>query len=150
MNKEALIYLACPYSHADEAVRRDRFEKVSCIAGLLIKAGFMVYSPISMGVPIAEHSGIGGDYKTWEKHCLGMIDKCEYMIVLRLPGHNESVGLNAEAEYAFDDYKPVVGYDYEDLIKAKDLAAYIAEDIDREIYRQDMSYLRIHGRERVK
>lgn len=57
------VYLATPYTHDDEAVEEERFERVSIIAGHLMNQGYIVYSPISHNHPIAKLVKLPG---TWE------------------------------------------------------------------------------------
>lgn len=40
------IYLATPYSHKDDKVRRERFDAVNIVAARLMRQGFLVFSPI--------------------------------------------------------------------------------------------------------
>lgn len=47
------IYLAAPYSHADEGVRGYRFSAVTRVAGELMRQGDVVYSPLTAGYVIS-------------------------------------------------------------------------------------------------
>lgn len=98
MNK---IYLACPYSHPDPAVRAHRAQAVSREAARLMRAGNVVYSPISMGHAIAKADpGLPYDFDWWEKQCLPYLDWADELTVLRLAGWDHSCGVAREIEEA--------------------------------------------------
>ena len=97
------IYLACPYSHEDIAVRHYRFEKANLKAAVLMLKGNIVFSPISHSVPIGNHmpEGMETHFKFWMKQDLPFIDWCDELWVLTLDGAwQKSEGVNREIEYA--------------------------------------------------
>lgn len=100
-----MIYLASPYSHDDPEVRQDRFIKACRAAAWLIRAGHIVFSPIAMNHPIAIHGGLSGDWESWEKSCLLMVDACDELVVLMIPGWEVSKGVIAEKNYAHAAHK---------------------------------------------
>jgi hypothetical protein len=53
-----MIYLASPYSHADDAIRAQWFDAACRAAAELMRAGHTVYSPIVHGHPIRGESGV--------------------------------------------------------------------------------------------
>lgn len=99
-----LVYLACPYTHDDPAVREDRYRKVSRVAGLLmLYNGVHVYSPISMGHQLwHEIEALGGSFTWdfWEELDTVMVKKCDALWVYCLPGWQDSVGVTAEIKIA--------------------------------------------------
>lgn len=101
-----LVYLACPYSHDDPFVRRERFEYASRAAAELMAAGLLVFSPISHTHPIAEH-GLPKGWDFWEKYDRAILGVCKAMIVLMLEGWRESVGVQAEIQIMRDAGKPI-------------------------------------------
>ena len=46
------VFLACPYSHADERVMEQRFEACNRVAARIVESGAAVYSQVSMSHPI--------------------------------------------------------------------------------------------------
>jgi hypothetical protein len=131
MNKEALLYLACPYSHPEAAIQQERLEKVSHVAGLLIQQGFLVYSPVSHGVNIAKYCAMNGDYKTWQSHCLSMLRRSQYAIALLLNGYEESIGMNDELSWCRTWGIPCIDLEYDEVIAHKDLKAFIVNEFNK-------------------
>jgi len=97
---EELIYLAAPYTHTDPAVRAHRVIAVSAAAAKLMKDGHNVFSPISMGAKIAEAGDLPTDWKYWARYNRRMMRCCTALYVLTFDGWRESVGVQAEIEYA--------------------------------------------------
>ena len=95
-----MIYLAGPYSHKIEAVRVERFEALTKKAAELMNDGFTVYSPITHGHAIAERHDLPLDFEWWSNQCLDMLSRATTLVVLRLDGYAESVGVSAEIEHA--------------------------------------------------
>ncbi|OYZ12936.1 MAG: hypothetical protein B7Y35_15725 [Sphingomonadales bacterium 28-64-96] len=100
--KTVISYLACPYGHPDLGVRLERFEAANLAAANLIQEGRIVFSPISMTHPIdlvmaAEGENMGTDY--WVKFDEAFMELCSEMIVLAIPGWQESKGVTREIEF---------------------------------------------------
>jgi hypothetical protein len=94
-----MIYLASPYSHRDPAVRQHRFDAVCRVAAELIRHGAVVYSPIVHGHPLCRYD-LPTDWAFWQEYDLAFLKKCDRIVVLRLDGWQESVGVRAEVEAA--------------------------------------------------
>lgn len=105
--KSQLVYLACPYSHADPNVQLQRFEAVNKAAALLMKSGTFVFSPISHSRPLELAGGLPGDWAFWKEYDYRMIGHCDRLIVLTLPGWQNSTGVNAEIKIAKELQIPV-------------------------------------------
>lgn len=107
-----IVYLACPYSHPDMAVRIARFEDSARAAAHLIHQGIFVYSPITMTHPIdlvmaSENETMGTDY--WVDFDEAFMDVCSEMLILTLPGWQKSRGIQREIDYFQAAGKPI-GY----------------------------------------
>jgi hypothetical protein len=87
-----IIYLAVPYSHPDPVVRECRFIAANRIAAKLMKEGKLIFSPISH----SHNIDLGGDWKRWEQFDRIFLELCSSMVVLCLPGWEESVGVRSE------------------------------------------------------
>lgn len=101
------IYLATPYSHEDDNVRRSRFDDINKVAASLMSDGNCVYSPISHTHPIAEAGSLPLGWDYWEKIDRCFIDWCDEVYVYCADGWKESRGVQAEIFIAIELGKPV-------------------------------------------
>jgi nucleoside 2-deoxyribosyltransferase len=125
-----VIYLASPYSHADERIKESRHKQVCLAAARLIAQGAVVFSPVAYSHPIASYSEAPGDWVTWEKQCLALLDRCDLMLVLMLDGWRESTGIRAEALHCIHTQKTIIYADIDslsrfDFSKPETFAAFI-------------------------
>lgn len=102
-----LTYLACPYSHPDPDVRQRRHEAVNRVAGMLMKKGMLVFSPISHTHPIAVECDMPKGWDFWHAYDRAFIEASERIIVLMLEGWQDSVGVKAEIAIAAELGIPV-------------------------------------------
>jgi hypothetical protein len=105
-----VIYLACPYTDPDLAVRKARFDVATAAAADLIRTGRIVYSPITMTHPIdlvmaGESNTLGSDY--WVAFDEAFMELCSEMVVVRLSGWQTSRGVKREIAYFKDHKKPI-------------------------------------------
>lgn len=103
-----MIYLAGPYAHEDVKIMEERFNKLTRYAGELMKLGVLVYSPITHNHPIATRIELPRTWDYWRDFDLAVLSRCSQLIVLKLPGWNKSVGVNAEMEYCRANNIPIV------------------------------------------
>jgi len=101
------IYLACPYTHQDPAVRRQRYDAVTACAAHLMRYGAVVYSPITHGHHMAQVHDLPTDFAWWRRHCLTMLNGARNLTILCLPDWSESTGVLAEREHAINIQLPV-------------------------------------------
>lgn len=101
------IYLAGPYSHELAKVRQERFEALTKKAAELMRAGHVVYSPITHGHTIAMAHTLPMDFIYWKGQCFEMLRHARQLTVLRLPGYVDSVGVTAEIKLALDLHLPI-------------------------------------------
>lgn len=95
------IYLACPYSHSDFVVREYRVAQANKKAAELMEVGNLVFSPLSHSHPISEHCKVDPtDHDFWLRQDLWILDICDDMHILCLPGWDKSKGIGIELEYA--------------------------------------------------
>lgn len=104
---DTLIYLACPYTHPDPAVREKRFRIANRVAGRLLSEGRFCFSPISMSVPIAEDAGLSGAWDFWAKFDRALLERCQKVVVIDIEGTANSVGVNAELAIAAELRLPI-------------------------------------------
>jgi hypothetical protein len=107
------VYLTAPYSARtkdgtpDEIVMHQRYLLANFIAGKLIDAGYIVFSPLSHSVPIADTMDNHLDAEIWIGQDIHFIDWCNELLVLKLPGYLESSGIKKEIAAAKVTGKPV-------------------------------------------
>lgn len=94
-----MIYLACPYSHPDPAVRQQRFDAACQATVALMRAGLPIFSPLTHSHPLVRY-GLAGDWKFWESYDRAHLEACNALAVLMLDGWKESVGVQAELDIA--------------------------------------------------
>jgi len=102
-----LIYLALPYTHHNEKVVEQRFEAACEAYALLTSTGYVVLCPVLMSHPVALKYELPGDWETWKEIDLAYLRKCDSMLILSLEGVQESVGVNAEIEAAYNLGLPI-------------------------------------------
>lgn len=94
-----MIYLACPYSHPDIAVRKARFEAANRATASLMEEGHIVFSPISMSHPVESHMDEIHDTDWWMRIDLAFMAHCDECVVLAVSGWRESKGVTFEIEW---------------------------------------------------
>lgn len=102
------VYLATPYTDPDPAVMEARFQKINRVAGRLMEAGRLVFSPISHTHPIAVAHALPREWEFWRRYDLSFISGwATNLVVYCTSGWQFSVGVNAEMELAYQSDIPV-------------------------------------------
>ncbi|MCA9056386.1 MAG: DUF1937 family protein [Planctomycetaceae bacterium] len=101
-----MIYLASPYSHPDQTVCELRFHANVRIAAELIRQGHVVFSPIVHGHPLTKQQ-LSIEWSFWRRIDLTFLEACSELVVLTLPGWEQSVGVTEEIAVAEASGKPV-------------------------------------------
>ena len=91
-----MIYLASPYSHPDEQVRKDRFMAVASFVGDALRQGYLIFSPVVYGHALVQIVDLPTDALAWEAFNSQMLSNCREMWVLKLSGWEQSLGVQAE------------------------------------------------------
>lgn len=94
-----MCYLAAPYSHADASVVEDRMVQVSRAQAALIKQGLLVYTPLSAHY-LLEYEDLPGDWAYWQRYGEALLTACDNLVLLPLPGWEQSQGVTAELALA--------------------------------------------------
>lgn len=97
------VYLGSPYSHPEAAVREHRFLLGCTKTSRLMRQGYTVFSPIAHSHPVATQlpPELLMDHRFWMKQDLPILQFADKLIVLTLPGWQQSRGLNEEMGFAF-------------------------------------------------
>jgi hypothetical protein len=121
--RSELTYLACPYSHKERYVRVARWIAANQVAAKLMIAKQYVFSPISHTHPIEEASEgklpMGWDF--WEGFDRQYLSFCKKVIVLRIPGWEQSKGVQAEIKIGTEMGIPVEYMDWDMPVKYEDI-----------------------------
>jgi hypothetical protein len=101
-------YLASPYSKYEYGIVA-AWEDICEDAGLLIKAGVPVYSPIAHTHPIAVHADIDPyAHDIWLPADAPLMEAAHGLIVNMMPGWKESYGISVEIKAFEDAGKPII------------------------------------------
>jgi len=95
-----MIYLASPYTHEDPFVREDRYLRAMQALSFLLRDGHVVYSPIVHCHEMAKILDIPKESDFWWNYNKGMIEASRGILILRLDGWEQSIGIKQEREYA--------------------------------------------------
>lgn len=107
-----ITYLAVPYSHPDTAMRKYRFQVANQIAAALMREGEHVFSPISHTHPIALAGDLPTGWEYWQEYDRAMLAICGQLLIVRLEGWKDSLGIKGEIAIAEELGIPV---EYMDL-----------------------------------
>ena len=113
--KTKLVYLANPYTHKDPDIMQERYEKACEFTAALKRNGWYVFSPIAHSHGPAQY-GLPKDYEYWSGYCELMLPKCDIMMVLKLDGWQESVGVQAEIDLWHKTGKPILLLDFNEMV----------------------------------
>jgi|SRR6516225_6141863 hypothetical protein len=101
-----MIYLACPYSHADLGVREHRFREACRATAALIRAGHVVFCPVVHFHALVDY-GLPTDWQSWERIDREFLRRCDEVVLLKPDGWEQSEGVRAEDRVAQEFGLPV-------------------------------------------
>ena len=103
------IYLASPYTHELVKVQEFRFKMCNIIAGKLIRAGNIIFSPISHSHPIANACNLNSEAyrELWYKQDSSFLEWCDELYVLAIGGWEKSSGVLWEISEVAKMGKPI-------------------------------------------
>lgn len=119
-------YLGVPYTHKDSKIRKWRFDRVTEATAHLLNDGEYktVYSPITHS-HLINTAKIGAEAFSWEfwvdDFDLTFLAVCKTLIVLQLPGWEESKGVAIEIEFALEKGIPIkmATPEYDEMFRIK-------------------------------
>lgn len=103
-----LVYLAHPYSHKNEEVEKLRLQAAAEAAYSITTNRLYVYTPVVYGQRVNDLIKMELGLPYWAAHDLVMLERCNKMYILKLPGWAESVGVAWESAFARSRGKGVV------------------------------------------
>ena len=89
-------YLAIPYTDPFESVMDYRAEVSDIVCADLMNQGRVIYAPISSCHHIAKKYTLPREWKFWKKIDEEFIGACKKVLVVTLPGWEDSTGVTAE------------------------------------------------------
>jgi len=95
-----MIYLACPYSNKNPEVAKARYEFVTIVAGVLMRRGMTVFSPVTHSRPIDMTFEEPEDWEFWKQQDFDILENCDALCVLMIDGWKESKGVTEEIQFA--------------------------------------------------
>ncbi len=101
-----------------------RFKSVTDVAVELLKNDIFVFSPISYNAPWEDYN-LPHTFSFWENFDKTFVERCDTILVLTLPGWNESIGVAEEIKYAASLNIPINFCDYETLMSNSTQKQYI-------------------------
>lgn len=107
------IYLATPYTSTNPVTVDYRVRAVNKVAADFMKAGHVVFSPISHSHTIAMENNLPTTFEFWQVQNHAFIDWADMVMILTIPGWKESKGVADEIEYARKIGCPVKLWRYE-------------------------------------
>ncbi|WP_165899762.1 DUF1937 family protein [Borborobacter arsenicus] len=102
-----ITYLGSPYSLYKHGLHRAARE-AAMAAARLMEIGLVVYAPIPHGHSIACWGDLPAEWEFWKRQCQPYIDAASSLVVLKLDGWQDSVGLTYEIECFEEAGKPIV------------------------------------------
>lgn len=102
-----IVYLASPYSHPDESVVNERFDRISLIASILNSKSIVSLSPITYGHTLLSYTKMPSDWEFWRNFCLSFLQHSSELWVIKMEGWNRSPGISEEIEFAIKNSIPV-------------------------------------------
>ena len=104
-------YLVIPYTHKSKEVENFRAMMSDFIFAELSKAGRTVIAPVTMCHNASRTFGMPTDWKFWQRIDSELLKVCDRLLVVQLPGIENSVGVKAEVELAKGMGKEVIFVD---------------------------------------
>ena len=104
-----MIYVASPYSHPNPDIRSGRYNRVLEYCGARLALGEVLFSPVVYGHPFAKAGFAQTDHESWMTFNQHMLLHADSLRVLYLQGWEESVGVQAEVAFAYNNGIAVIG-----------------------------------------
>jgi hypothetical protein len=100
-------YLASPYTSADHTIMDERYAAACKTTAWLLNNKVWVYSPIVHCHELAKMFNLPRDLPFWWDYNRNMLIPAKRLLILVLPGWEDSAGVTQETQFAADMHKPV-------------------------------------------
>lgn len=115
LSKFDLVYLATPYSKYPFGIEA-AFQDAANLAGILLREGVKLYSPITHGHPISTYGGIEAmNHDFWIPFDESMMRASEALLIAMMLGWEESRGISHEVDFFLQADKPVFYLDVKSM-----------------------------------
>jgi hypothetical protein len=105
-----LLYLASVYSqgNASNNKKTRRYKAVCKKAAELMQQGHCVFAPIAHSHPIEVHGmDVVEGHDFWLKQDFAVLERCDKLVVYKMPGWTKSIGIGREIEFAKEHNIPI-------------------------------------------
>jgi hypothetical protein len=106
------LYLGSPYSSRDQAKQHFRFRSAGHAVTYLLQQGIHVYSPIVHCHQLAIDYDLPKDFEYWREYNEAMLEPASMLMILKLDGWKESMGLDGEIRFATRKSIPIEFMDW--------------------------------------
>ena len=96
----SFAYLASPYTHPDPAVKESRYRTALFATARLLEKKIWVHSPIVHCHHLALEAGLPDSFDFWMEYNFAILAQAKELLVLRMDGTDESVGVRSEMKEA--------------------------------------------------
>lgn len=112
-----VFYVASPYSHPDLTKRKERYEIAVRTAKTLTRLGYSAFVPIAYdGLWDTDPNyTVDHSWSFWEKIDLPILDRCAGLVLLEIPGWEQSRGVAGELDHCEKMGIPVMCLSLSDL-----------------------------------
>jgi hypothetical protein len=101
LTPDKVYYFASPYSHKSSKVITARYkEQQRLVAHLTKELGLTIINPIEMCHNMSRKYKLPSGYEFWQKRDRKFISISDGIIVAKMPGFQDSVGVRDEMNYA--------------------------------------------------
>jgi hypothetical protein len=119
LDKNGIYYLASPYTSKDkdkgQEIMKHRYLIVDEAGYKLMMKGFHLIEPIASTHHKAQRFNLPPDYAFWKERCKRMVFASDGVIVLKIDGWEESIGVQDEIKIANELGKPVLYIDMDEI-----------------------------------
>lgn len=110
-----LVFLSVPYTDSDPAVVERRVQLMLNVDAHLMRQGVFTISPVYKHLLVQANLQVPGTWEYWRDYCKTLLQRCDRMIIIPLPGWTKSAGVRGEIDIADELGVPYTVFDLQDL-----------------------------------
>ena len=122
-------YVASPYGHSDRVVLKARVRAAQTVAADMVRNGIAAFSPVHYTHALLEATGAAPP-DGWYAFDLHFLEHAAKMVILELPGWEESRGIMIEKAFAHGRRIPVQHMGFPEIIRMLDVETRIVLEQD--------------------